>query len=132
MERFSVETHRRTELIDITAQVERAVRASGVKEGLAHVFALHTTAGITINENADPTVVQDVLAALERAVPQEAHYRHGEGNSPAHVKSSLMGCGQTVPVEGGRLVLGTWQAIYFCEFDGPRTRQVAVQVTGVR
>jgi secondary thiamine-phosphate synthase enzyme len=130
MERFSVETHRRTELIDITAQVERAVRASGVKEGVAHLFALHTTAGITINENADPTVVQDVLAALERAVPQEAGYRHGEGNSPAHVKSSLMGCNQTVPVEGGRLVLGTWQAIYFCEFDGPRTRTVAVQVSG--
>jgi len=130
MERFSVETRRRTELVDITAQVERAVRASGVKDGVAHVFALHTTAGITINENADPTVVQDVLAALERAVPQEAHYRHGEGNSPAHVKSSLMGCSQTVPVEGGRLVLGTWQAIYFCEFDGPRTRTVAVQVSG--
>ena len=132
MERFSVETRRRTELVDITAQVERAVRASGVKDGVAHVFALHTTAGITINENADPTVVQDVLAALERAVPQEAHYRHGEGNSPAHVKSSLMGCSQTVPVEGGRLVLGTWQAIYFCEFDGPRHRQVVVQVTGAR
>ena len=130
MERFSVETHRRTELIDITAQVERAVRASGVKEGVAHLFALHTTAGITINENADPTVVQDVLAALERAVPQEAHYRHGEGNSPAHVKSSLMGCSQTVPVEGGRLVLGTWQAIYFCEFDGPRARRMIVQVAG--
>jgi len=130
MERFSVETRRRTELVDITAQVERAVRASGVKDGVAHVFALHTTAGITINENADPTVVQDVLAALDRAVPQEAGYRHGEGNSPAHVKSSLMGCSQTVPVEGGRLVLGTWQAIYFCEFDGPRTRTVAVQVSG--
>jgi len=130
MERFPVETRRRVELVDITEQVERAVRASGVEEGVAHVFALHTTAGITINENADPTVVQDLLAALERAVPDEAAYRHGEGNSPAHVKSSLMGCGASVPVEGGRLVLGTWQAIYFCEFDGPRHRQVAVQVTG--
>jgi secondary thiamine-phosphate synthase enzyme len=132
MERFGVETRRRVELVDITEQVERAVRASGVKEGVAHVFALHTTAGITINENADPTVVQDLLAALERAVPDEAPYRHGEGNSPAHVKSSLMGCSASVPVEGGRLVLGTWQAIYFCEFDGPRHRQVAVQVTAAR
>ena len=129
MEVVSVKTGRKTELVDITGQVERVVRASGVSDGVAHVFALHTTAGITINENADPTVVQDLLEALERAVPRDASYRHSEGNSPAHVKSSLMGCCQTVPVEDGKLVLGTWQGIFFCEFDGPRSRKVGVQVT---
>ena len=130
MEVVSVRTSRKTELVDITEQVERVVRASGVSDGVAHVFALHTTAGITINENADPTVVQDLLDALDRAVPQDASYRHSEGNSPAHVKSSLVGCCQMVPVEDGKLVLGTWQGIFFCEFDGPRSRKVGVQVTG--
>jgi secondary thiamine-phosphate synthase enzyme len=128
MEIIPVKTSRRTEFVDITDQVERVVRVSGVSEGVVHVFALHTTAGITINENADPTVVQDLLAALDRAVPQDAPYRHSEGNSPAHVKSSLVGCCQTVPIEGGRLVLGTWQGIYFCEFDGPRQRRASVEV----
>ena len=116
-------------MIDITARVAEAVTASGVAEGVATVFVPHTTAAVTINENADPDVVSDMLAALDVAVPHEQpFYRHNEGNSAAHVKSSLVGCSMQVLVRGGRLVLGTWQGIYFCEFDGPRTRQAIVTV----
>ena len=125
---FTVSTRARAQLVDITAQVQAAIRESGIRSGVAHVFVPHTTAGITINEDADPSVVADLLAALERAVPDDAPYRHSEGNSPAHVKASLMGCCQTVLVEEGKLTLGTWQGIYLCEFDGPRTRRVIVKV----
>ena len=115
--------------IDITGQVRRVVAAGAVQNGLCQIFVPHTTAGLTINENADPDVVTDMLAALDKMVP-DLPYRHGEGNSPAHVKSSLVGCSITVPIADGRLCLGTWQGIYFCEFDGPRSRKVWVQLVG--
>ena len=112
--------------IDITGQVRKIVAAGKVQNGLCQIFVPHTTAGVTINENADPDVVTDMLAALNRMVP-DLPYLHGEGNSPAHVKSSLVGCSLTVPIMEGRLCLGTWQGIYFCEFDGPRQRRLLVQ-----
>lgn len=115
--------------VDITARVREIVRDSHIQQGMCQVFVPHTTAGVTINENADPAVVSDMLAALGSMVP-ELSYRHAEGNSPAHVKSSLVGCSLTLPVEANDLALGTWQAIYFCEFDGPRQRKVWVQVMG--
>jgi secondary thiamine-phosphate synthase enzyme len=126
MKTFSVSTHQRTEFVDITGEVSKAVTAMGLKDGGITVFVPHTTAGVTINENADPDVTADISAALDRMVPWEANYRHGEGNSAAHVKASLMGSSVRVIVSGGRLQLGTWQAIYFCEFDGPRSRTVWV------
>jgi secondary thiamine-phosphate synthase enzyme len=128
---FRVSTRGRTEMIDITDRVEAAVRDAGVRDGDVIVFCPHTTAAITINENADPSVVHDVLLALDDIVPRSrAEYRHSEGNSDAHVKSSLVGCSEQVLVKDGSLVLGTWQAVYFCEFDGPRSRRVIVQVRG--
>ena len=123
----SVRTTRHSEFVDITREVQEAARELGIQDGAVLVHVPHTTAGITINENADPDVVTDMLAALERMVPWEAGYRHGEGNAAAHVKASMMGFSVQVPVEDGRLRLGTWQAIYFCEFDGPRNRNVWVQ-----
>jgi len=126
---IDVRTGARDEMIDITDRVAEAVTESGVSDGLATVFVPHTTAGVTINENADPDVVHDMLAALDRAVPwRQDFYRHGEGNSAAHVKSSTVGCYQQVLVASGRLVLGTWQGIYFCEFDGPRSRKAHIAV----
>ena len=128
---FNVKTHQRDELVDITHEVRQAMEQSGLKSGTVTVFVPHTTAGVTINENADPDVVHDVLEALDRIVPwRQDFYQHNEGNSAAHVKSSLMGCSTTVPFHEGHLVLGTWQAIYFCEFDGPRTRNCVVTVVG--
>ena len=126
MKSLSVSTHQRTEFVDITAEVAKAVTVLGVKDGVITVFCPHTTSGVTINENADPDVTADISAALDRMVPWSAGYRHGEGNSAAHVKASLMGSSVRVIVSGGRLQLGTWQAIYFCEFDGPRSRTVWV------
>jgi secondary thiamine-phosphate synthase enzyme len=125
---LTVTTRNRTELIDITAAVRQAVAASGVREGLCWVSAPHTTAGITLNEAADPSVAADLLMVLNRMVPSEADYRHREGNSPAHVKSTLVGASHAVAVENGDLVLGTWQGVFFCEFDGPRRRSVEVRV----
>ena len=125
---FSCPTRGTVDFVDVTGKVADAVAESGVAEGVVHVFVTHTTAGITINENADPDVVRDIKAALQRMVPDRGDYRHAEGNSPAHVKASLMGSSVTVPLAGGRLVLGTWQGIYLCEFDGPRTRRVHVTV----
>jgi len=128
---FDVRTGARSEMRDITSEVRRAVAEAGVREGLVTVYVPHTTAGVTINENADPDVVHDLLAALDRAVPwRQPFYQHGEGNSAAHVKSTLVGCSAAVPVVEGRLALGTWQAVFFCEFDGPRTRRVTVSVWG--
>ncbi|RLB59701.1 MAG: YjbQ family protein [Deltaproteobacteria bacterium] len=128
MKSFSISTGARDAMLDITGQVRRAVEESGISEGLCLVYCPHTTAGITINENADPDVPRDLLAALDRAVPWQAGYRHAEGNSAAHVKSSLVGCAAQVIVSGGRLVLGTWQSVFFCEFDGPRRRSFHVEV----
>ena len=128
MHQFSLNTPAEG-FIDITGQVRKIVAAGNVQNGLCQIFVPHTTAGVTINENADPDVVTDMLAALGKMVP-DLHYRHSEGNSPAHVKSSLVGCSITVPISEGRLCLGTWQGIYFCEFDGPRTRKVWVNLVG--
>jgi len=128
---FRVSTRGRTEMVDITGQVDAIVRQSGVANGSVIVFCPHTTAAITINENADPDVVHDVLLALDEAVPRSnSGFRHSEGNSDAHCKSSLVGCSEQVLIKDGSLTLGTWQAIYFCEFDGPRSRRVIVQVQG--
>ena len=128
MQQFSLNTPAEG-FIDITGQVRKIVASGNVQNGLCQIFVPHTTAGVTINENADPDVVTDMLAALGKMVP-DLHYRHSEGNSPAHIKSSLVGCSITVPISEGRLCLGTWQGIYFCEFDGPRTRKVWVNLVG--
>ncbi len=128
MDEFTVETKRRMEMIDITDRVNGIVRESGVEHGICVVFVPHTTAAVTINENADPDVPADIIATLGGLIPQRGQYRHAEGNSDAHLKSSLVGASETVIVEGGRLVLGTWQSLFFCEFDGPRRRKVHVTV----
>jgi secondary thiamine-phosphate synthase enzyme len=125
---LSLKTRSQTELVDITAEVRRAVSGTGVREGLCLISVPHTTAGVTINEAADPSVAADILMVLNQMVPWQAGYRHREGNSPAHVKSTLVGASQTVAIANGELVLGTWQGIFFCEFDGPRRRQVQVRV----
>ena len=130
MQTLSVRTRSRTELVDITREVAAALAEMKARGGACVVYVPHTTAGVTINENADPTVCSDIEGALDLLVPWDGPYRHTEGNSAAHVKSTLVGSSVTVPVEGGQLVLGTWQGIYFCEFDGPRTRKVHVQVVG--
>ncbi len=126
----SIPTHQRSQMVEITAEVQRLVRESGVDEGMVLVYCPHTTAGLTLNENADPSVCQDILETLDRLVPWRAAYRHTEGNAAAHVQSSLVGHSLLVPVEGGRLLLGTWQGLFLCEFDGPRTRRVVVRVFG--
>ncbi|MBU1700994.1 MAG: secondary thiamine-phosphate synthase enzyme YjbQ [Candidatus Eisenbacteria bacterium] len=131
MTTIPVETRQHAQLVDITHLVQKAVKESGIQTGVVTVFVPHTTAAVTINENADPDVVHDLLADLERIVPwDQKYYLHGEGNSAAHLKSSLIGSTQDVFVENGRLVLGTWQGIYFCEFDGPRNRKVHVKMMG--
>jgi len=123
-----ISSRTRNELIDITGRVAELVGNSGVTSGLCQVFALHTTAGITINEGADPAVQRDIAGFLATLVPVDAHFSHSEGNSDSHVKATLAGASQTIIIEGGRLLLGTWQAVYFCEFDGPRARKVAVKI----
>jgi len=129
MKQFNVATRSRSEFAEITSEVQKVVTASRVKEGVCIVNVPHTTAGITINENADPDVVHDMIGALDKIVPWESRdYRHGEGNSAAHVKASMMGSSVHVPVVDGQLQFGTWQGIYLCEFDGPRTRKVWVQI----
>jgi secondary thiamine-phosphate synthase enzyme len=125
---FSVRTPGRTSFVSITNEVRSAVRELGVTDGAVLVYVPHTTAAVTINENADPDVATDLDAALSRLVPERGPYRHAEGNSDGHVKSSLVGCSETVLVENGDLVLGTWQGIFLCEFDGPRTRKIHVGV----
>jgi secondary thiamine-phosphate synthase enzyme len=128
---FKVQTHKRHEFIEITEQVRRAVADSQVQQGMCVVYCPHTTAAITINENADPDVVHDILAWVQRTVPQrQSDFRHGEGNSDSHIMASLVGSSATLLIEQGDLVLGRWQGVYFCEFDGPRTRTVHVQVVG--
>ncbi|HUV36045.1 MAG TPA: secondary thiamine-phosphate synthase enzyme YjbQ [Patescibacteria group bacterium] len=124
----AVKTARRQALVDITNDVRGAVAASGVTDGVCHIFVPHTTAAVTINEKADPDVARDIEATLGRIVPANGEYRHGEGNSDAHVKSSLIGVSEHVMVRDGELVLGTWQAVFFCEFDGPRSRRCLIRV----
>ena len=121
---ITVKTGSRTEFVDITTDIQKAVTESGLQSGLCMVYVPHTTAAVTINESADPSVKKDILMILNRVVPWQAEYRHLEGNSPAHVKSTVVGASELVMVENGRLQLGTWQGIFFCEFDGPRTRKV--------
>ncbi|MDD1710286.1 MAG: secondary thiamine-phosphate synthase enzyme YjbQ [Methanoregulaceae archaeon] len=128
--KLEVSTSSRTQLIDITNLVAAELSKTGVKNGTCSVYMPHTTAGLTINENADPDVARDILAGLAHLVPVTGEYRHAEGNSDAHIKASLMGFSLRVPVIDGRLALGTWQALYFCEFDGPRHRNVMVGITG--
>jgi secondary thiamine-phosphate synthase enzyme len=130
MEEFTVKTYKHTDMINITAQVQAAVRAAGLQSGLCTVFVPHTTAGVTINENADPDVIRDMIMEMNKVIPFSDGYAHGEGNSAAHIKSSLFGCSLSVIIEGGRLQLGRWQSVFFCEFDGPRTRKVHVQTLG--
>lgn len=125
---LSVTTNRRTEFLDLTSRIQTLVGQSGVDEGVCHLFVAHTTAGLTINENADPSVQEDILMVLNKIISDRESYRHREGNSPAHIKASLMGPHLTVLVQASRLLLGTWQGIYLCEFDGPRTRKVFVKI----
>jgi secondary thiamine-phosphate synthase enzyme len=127
METFSVRTRSRTHFVNITSEVQDAVKSLGIEDGIVTVFVPHTTAGVTINENADPDVTADIDLALDRVIPWNAGYAHCEGNTAAHVKASMMGSSAQVMIEGGRLLLGTWQSIYFCEFDGPRSRKVWVK-----
>jgi len=128
MQTFQVRTSTQTELIDITRSVQEAVKKTRVEDGICIIFIPHTTAAVTINENADPSVVHDIVTELNKIVPFKDQYHHMEGNSPAHIKTSLVGCSEIVFVESGRLVLGTWQGIFFCEFDGSRNRKVHVKV----
>lgn len=128
---MEIKTTAPQQMLDITDLVRQEVQKKGLKDGLVTVFVPHTTAGVTINENADPDVVHDILSTLEKAIPTNGPYRHFEGNSHAHIKASLMGASVTVPVKGGRLSLGTWQGIYLCEFDGPRSRRVELTLLGV-
>lgn len=124
---MDIKTTVRTEMINITRDIERMLSDSNIKNGLCHIFVPHTTAGITINEGADPSVAEDIVSAFKKLIPWEGGYRHLEGNSAAHIKTSLVGSSDIVAVEDGRLQLGTWQAVFFCEFDGPRTRKVQVR-----
>jgi secondary thiamine-phosphate synthase enzyme len=127
MQQIAVKTHSQTEMIDVTPMVQEAIAAADLRDGLCLLYVPHTTAGITINESADPSVRRDILMVLNQMVPWKADYKHMEGNSPAHVKSSLVGASQTIVVENGRMVLGTWQGIFFCEFDGPRSRKLQLK-----
>jgi secondary thiamine-phosphate synthase enzyme len=129
MKKITVKTRSRDDFIDITALVSAAVRDSGIDSGICVVFTPHTTAAVTINENADSDVQRDLITGLNGLAFEKMKFLHGEGNSPAHLKSSLVGCSETVIIENGALLLGTWQGIYLCEFDGPRTRQVYVAVS---
>ena len=123
-----VKTDSQTGMIDVTALVQEQVTESGISDGLCVVFVPHTTAAVTINESADPAVKHDILMVLNKIVPWKEAYRHMEGNSPAHLKTSIIGSSETIVVEKGRLVLGTWQGIFFCEFDGPRTRKLDIRL----
>ncbi len=129
--RLTVKTNSQTEMIDVTAIVQKQVTEGNLSDGLCMVFVPHTTAAVTINESADPAVRRDILTVLNRIVPWEADYRHMEGNSPAHLKTAIIGCSEMIAVENGKLVLGTWQGIFFCEFDGPRTRKLDVRLIGL-
>ncbi|MFO7970119.1 MAG: secondary thiamine-phosphate synthase enzyme YjbQ [Desulfobacterales bacterium] len=124
----TVKSRTRTELIDITSKIQDMVMSAGIDQGLCMLYVPHTTAAITINESADPSVKEDILMIINKIIPWKADYRHLEGNSPAHIKSSIVGASELIAIDNNRLVLGTWQGIFFCEFDGPRTRNVQVRI----
>lgn len=130
MLQLSIRTTRRSEMVNITAQVGEAIRQQGFRSGICYLFVPHTTAAVTVNEGADPAVSRDIMVGLDSLVPRSGDYVHQEGNSAAHIKASLVGLDVAVPVEGGQLQLGTWQAIFFCEFDGPRERRIWVKLIG--
>ena len=125
---LSVKTRETTELVDITSEIIKLVRKSGVDQGLCMLYVPHTTAAVTINESADPTVKSDILKVINQVIPWDANYRHLEGNSAAHIKTTLVGSSEIIAIEGQKLVLGTWQGIFFCEFDGPRNRKIHVRI----
>jgi len=127
--KYNIKTNTRNELIEITDIVQKAVTESRINEGMCYIFAPHTTVGITINENADPSVKRDILYFMNKLIPNNENFQHMEGNSDTHLKSSIFGCSENIIVEDGRLLLGTWQGIYFCEFDGPRNRKVYIKIT---
>jgi secondary thiamine-phosphate synthase enzyme len=130
MKTLTVRTGTMVEMIDVTPQLMILLKESKIKKGLCHVFIPHTTAAVTINENADPDVIRDIMLTLDRIVPLKGDYRHIEGNSAAHIKASMFGVSQTIFIEDGDFILGTWQSIFFCEFDGPRTRKIFVKFVG--
>ena len=125
---ITVATRSKTELVDISSEIEKIVEDSGIKSGVCWVFVPHTTAGISINEGADPSVKRDILSRLDKLVPSQERYEHLEGNAPAHIKTSIVGSSETLIIENGKLLLGTWQSLYLCEFDGPRHRQVIIKI----
>jgi secondary thiamine-phosphate synthase enzyme len=129
-ESFKVRTDRRVQLVDVTRKVAQVVERANVADGVCHVFVPHTTAGVTINEGADQNVARDIEAQLAKLVPKDAEFQHAEGNSDSHIKTTLVGPSTSAPVRGGKLTLGTWQAVFLCEWDGPRTRTVEVTVVG--
>jgi secondary thiamine-phosphate synthase enzyme len=131
-DRLQIQTSTREELLDVTTEVRDAIRLSGVKEGVAHLWSLHTTCGLTVNEGHDPDVARDLVVALRGLAPRDGDYRHAEGNSDSHVKTSLFGPGLTLLVEDGDIVLGTWQRVFLAEWDGPRPREIAVVVIAAR
>ena len=128
LHKISLQTKRPVDFYEITKEVQEIITASSVKDGICHVFVPHTTAAVTINERADPDVARDMITSLDTLIPGNYNYHHAEGNSPGHIKASLIGSSQTVFIENGRLLLGTWQGIFFCEFDGPRTRKVFIKI----
>ena len=128
MYRINIKTGSRVDFQDITSKVRELVASSGIESGVCYVLVPHTTAGVTVNEHADPSVVEDIAAQLEVMVPRHSNYRHMEGNAPAHIKASLVGNSEVLLVDGGKLLLGTWQGVFFCEFDGPRNRTVLVKI----
>ena len=125
---LSIKTNSRVEFQEVTPRIRNLVGESGVRDGVCYLFVPHTTAGVTVNEHADPSVVEDITSQLDVMVPQNRSYRHLEGNSPAHIKAGLMGCSGVLFIEEGRIVLGTWQGVFFCEFDGPRNRTLLVKI----
>jgi len=130
MKKIRIRTKERIEMIDVTGEVERAVAESKVEEGICVVYSPHTTSGVIINENADPAVQEDIMAALSGQYPSDRNWRHGEGNADAHAKAAVLGSSVTIPVSAARLALGAWQGIFFCECDGPRNRELYIQVIG--
>ena len=128
LKEIAIKTNTQTQILDITAQVQKVVSESGIAEGLCCVFIPHTTAGVTINENADPSVKQDIVMELNKVIPFDDNYSHLEGNSAAHIKASIIGSSVNIPLKNNNLLLGTWQGICFCEFDGPRTRKFYVKI----
>ncbi len=128
---LQVKSSQRSEMIDVTGQVQNVVSKSGIKDGICYLYVPHTTGAITINEGADPNVVVDILTTLDRLIPWRNNYRHMEGNAAAHIKTSLMGSSERIFIDNGKLVLGTWQRIFFCEFDGPRTRKLLIKIASL-